>query len=641
MQIVWLSIILLMIFGLTILMVFRRPKLSKIESFDDFLSSITAFTNGQEKYYADQLTKEIPVNPGIDYGRISPSIHNASFNNVPASKRFTESLSNRLYTDSTSKFTEADAKFCRGASHPSKLPARPPNATVACGWWYIDDLSTPSVGILGTRDNAMFPTSVPVGGKYIWDIPTASKLEDIKRCKQITNCSVIDVQDLQGKCGFCPDKGHAIPTNRNGTEKYPGTMSCDTDLILSSQNCPIKPATTGMAGLENDTVSGQAMSYPDDSVSGQAMSYPDDNVNGVAMPVPIDRCRSLGLPSEDYKLRLYTENECSQLDSEATHFPTGECIRVDGGSFSKDCSILNTPTTRIISVCDPDENGILSRECLLSLCKGMGYTSGGAIVAMLTDPRRRMTDLDAIAIQILTNIGVSIPAALYGSGDIDLISAKELYYKIMLASSQGTKELYRQAANWLVYGSKDFNPCDLEDDARGPFYAQCIQQQFRKAGCQPGGMAYPKTLDQFGQFSNSKWANVKTQFADLYSSLSDEDGDVQDKAVQNCLGIGVSREPTMACPELVGMWQIVSNDDAVRAMYNLTITQRDDGFYVEGWPGTGAGEVEYDREHKRGMFNMRLYDNDAPFNVPFSYNPNNNTLYWDANASKTPFRKLN
>jgi hypothetical protein len=637
MQIVWLSIILVMILGLTILMVFRRPKLSKIESFDDFLSSITAFTNGQEKYYADQLTKEIPVNPGIDYGRISPSIHNASFNNVPASKRFTESLSNRLYTDSTSKFTEADAKFCRGASHPSKLPARPPNATVACGWWYIDDLSTPSVGILGTRHNAMFPTSVPVGGKYIWDIPTASKLEDIKRCKQITNCSVIDVQDLQGKCGFCPDRGHAIPTNSNGTEKYPGTMSCDADLILSSQNCPIIPPAWNPT---NETV--------DDSLNAIAIGggggggeKVDDSADGQATFAPVDRCRSLGRPSDDSKLRLYTEDECAQLDSEATHFRTGECIRVDGGSFSKDCNILNTPTPPIISVCDPDDNGILSRECLLSLSKGMGYTSGGAIVAMLTDPRRKMTDLDAIAIQILTNIGVSIPAALYGSGDIDLISAKELYYKIMLACSQGTKELYRQAANWLVYGSKDFNPCDLEDDVRGPFFAQCIQQEFRKAGCQPGGAAYPKTLDQFGQFSNSKWANVKTQFADLYSSLSDEDGDVQDKAVQNCLGIDVPREPTTACPELVGMWQIESDNDAVRAMYNLRITQRDGGFYVEGWSGTGEGEVEYDKERQRGIFYMRLYDNDAPFNVPFSYNPNNNTLYWDAKASKTPFKKIN
>jgi hypothetical protein len=395
-----------------------------------------------------------------------------------------------------------------------------------------------------------------------------------------------------------------------------------------------------MAGLENDAVAGQAMSYSDDSVSGQAMSYSDDNVAGQAAFVPEERCRSLGRPSDDDSLRLYTEDECTQLDAEATHFPGGECVRVDGGSFSQDCRFLNAPTTPLISVCDPDVKGLLSRECLLSLSKGMGYTSGGAIVAMLTDPRRRMTDMDAIAIQILTNIGVSIPAALYGSGDIDLISAKELYYKIMLASSQGTKELYRQAANWLVYGSNDFNPCDLEDDATGPFFAQCIQQEFRKAGCQPGGTLYPKTLDQFGQFSNSKWANVKTQFADLYSSLSDENADVQDEATKSCLGIGVYREPTSACPELVGVWQIVSYDDAVRAMYNLTITQRGSGYYVEGWSGTGEGEVEYNQELQRGMFNLRLYsDGKTPWNVPFSYNPGNKTLYWD--AEKTPFRRLN
>jgi hypothetical protein len=563
-------------------MIFQKPKLSKIESFDDFLSSVTGFTDGQEKYYTDQLTKEIPVNPGINFGRVSNSIQNASTNNIPASKRFTESLSNRLFTDSTSKFTEADAKFCRSASHPSKLPARPPNATLACGWWYVDDLSVPSVGALGTRENPLFSTSLPVGGQYIWDIATASMKEDIKRCRQITNCTIVDIPDLEGKCGFCPDKGYAIPTNRNGGEKYPDIQSCNTDLILTSQYCPKQPATTGVAALENDYVGGFAVSAPDE----ERNSTPDDTVNGVAA--------------------------------------------------------ISDSISRFNDVCDPDDNGILSRECLLSLSKGMGYTSGGAVVAMLTDPRRGLSDMDAIAIQILTNIGVSIPAALYGSGDIDFGSAKELYYKIMLVSSQGTKELYRQAANWLVYGTNEFNPCDLADDAQGPFFAQCIQQEFRKAGCQPAGAAYPKTMEQFGQFFYSKWANVKTQFADLYSSLSDDDGEVQDEAARNCLGIGVYREPVTECPELVGMWQRVSNDDAIRAMYNLRITQKDGGYYVEGWSGSGAGDVEYDSERRRGTFKLILYeDGETPWNVPFRYNPENKTLYWGGAEYDTPFRRIN
>jgi hypothetical protein len=662
MQIVWLSIILAIIAGLTILMVFRKPKLSKIEAYSNFLAEISSFSEGQAKYNTDQLTKEIPLNPGIDFGGIESSIQNASVNNVPAPKRVAESLANRLFTDSTSKFSEADAKFCRGASHPSKFPPRNRRSTVGCGWWYVNDPSVPSVGVLGSRQEALFTTGLPAAGEYIWDIATASKKEDIKRCKQITNCSVVGVSDLRGKCGFCPSKGHAIPTKSNGSEKYPSTIPCDTDLILLSQNCPVQPAMTGIAALENDgAVEGEAMFGADGEVKKKTKKKKSKDGGGVgdegdeddsgeggdddalyseAVFASEERCRSLGRPSDDNSLRLYTKAECTQLDPSATHLPTGECIRVDGGSFSIECRNLNARRNRIIGICDPDDDGILSRECLLSLSKGMGYTSGGAIVAMLTDPLRTLTDLDATAIQILTNIGVSIPDALYGSGDIDADSAKELYYKIMLVSSQGTKELYRQAANWLVYGTNDFNPCDLADDAKGPFLPQCIQQQFRKAGCQPAGALYPKTLDQFGQFTYSKWANVKTQFADLYSGLSDNDGDVQDKAVKDCLGIGVYRYPPTECPELVGMWQRASGDDRIRAMYNLTISQRGGGYYVEGWPGTGAGNVEYDKDLKRGVFKLQLYDNGNPLNVPFSYNPEKKTLIWGTGRSRMVFRQL-
>jgi hypothetical protein len=155
--------------------------------------------------------------------------------------------------------------------------------------------------------------------------------------------------------------------------------------------------------------------------------------------------------------------------------------------------------------------------------------------------------MDNLAIKVLNTIGISVPDALFGSGDIDAESAKEIYYELSATARGGTQELYREAAKWLVYGTKNFDPCNVPENTTGPFMEQCIQREFRKAGCQPAGSDYPSKAEQFGKYAGYKWSDIRKEFKTLHDSMSDEDGNVQDEAVQKCLGVTVKRGPEPPC----------------------------------------------------------------------------------------------
>ena len=50
-------------------------------------------------------------------------------------------------------------------------------------------------------------------------------------------------------------------------------------------------------------------------------------------------CGNLGSPSADNNIRVYTKSECDQLGG--NHYPSGECLKPEGGSWSWDCRDLN------------------------------------------------------------------------------------------------------------------------------------------------------------------------------------------------------------------------------------------------------------------------------------------------------------
>ena len=605
MELTWIIVLTLLIVGLASLMFFIKPKQTQIEAFisvegvvdPNFNSVQTSFADNQFSYNHNTLDKEILTNPGLILDNFSQSVKQPGISRP--NPRAAEAVQNQLQIDPYNKFTEEDDNFCRTARKPSQLPGRRKSATVACGWWYVEDPNTPSMGALGRRTGPLFPDNLPQGGEWIWGISDATTLENIKLCKQITNCNLVGLKELNGLCGFCPDKGHSMPVKTDGTEMYPDMGLCGSKLIQMPQKCP----------------------KPDAPVT-----TPD----GIS-------CGTYGEPSEDGSLRLYSKAECTALDPLAKHTENGMCLREDGNSYSVDCRNLNAPAP-VVDICDPDAKGRLSRACLLSLSQGMGYTNGGAIVKLLSDPNARQSEIDAIALSIMATNGITIPPALLGSGDIDANSATEIYYRLLEMANGGTQALQREAAKWLVFGTNDFDPCAIPEDAMGPFLPQCIQREFRKAGCQPAGKNYPGNVTQLGKYNNYRWSNVIKEFQSLYNSMSDSDGAKQDEAVKKCLGMGVSREKSDPCPELVGIWQYADDNTDV---FRLTIRKKDNIYFVEGWAGTGSGEVQYDKSRRQGTFKFILYkDGKTPWDVEFSYNPMNTTLYWDAGRTDAPFKRV-
>jgi hypothetical protein len=177
----------------------------------------------------------------------------------------------------------------------------------------------------------------------------------------------------------------------------------------------------------------------------------------------------------------------------------------------------------------------------------MGYSKGGAIVKMLSNTAATLSEMETLAINMLNTIGITVPKAILGEGDIDANSAMENYFEIINITNGNVAEVYREAAKLLVYGTENFDPCAVPGDTMGPFMPQCIQREFRKAGCQPAGEDYPGKAEMLGKFSGYKWSEVKREFSELYASMKSADGDVQDEAVKKCLGVKAVREPPKPC----------------------------------------------------------------------------------------------
>jgi hypothetical protein len=106
----------------------------------------------------------------------------------------------------------------------------------------------------------------------------------------------------------------------------------------------------------------------------------------------------------------------------------------------------------------------------------------------------------------------------------------------------------QQAASWLCIGTNNFDPCNLPDNTPGPFINQCIEQQWRIAGCQPAGTQYPSDQSVLNRLNALTWGKVKEIFTNTYNAMTSEKDPVkQDVAVLRCLGINTKRTTPLPC----------------------------------------------------------------------------------------------
>lgn len=458
----WLSIVILLLVLGVVAFVASAKRNATAEGFGEFKTSQMDFANYQNTYFHDKINKGILTNPGLNLNGLNDAAAQPDLY-LPKSPK--DDMTRFFMEDPENAFTEEDNTMCRGATHPRFLPVRKPGDRIGCGWYFKESPDAMSLGALGTRDGPVIPTGLK-GGMWIWNREEAIKLEDMKRCKALSNCEMLELGDISRECGFCQEKGHGIPINSNGSPKYPedAAGNCGSTIVTKADDC-----------------------YPPEEET-------ETDENGVVV----------------------------------ARAPVRE-----GAAGSRWC--IN--------------NGIVSVPCLLNSLQWYGYNPargglGKLISGSAPDAMTRS------ALSKLAESGLALPEAFWKRRDRTTVSqATGVIAGISNKARRldGTNE--SRAARFLVDGTP-YSPCEsYTGDKRGPFDVECLQQAFRKAGCQAGGAAYPSQRTAVSEMANVTWSQANAMFKKTYDNMKSADPRTQDMALKNCLGVGAefSRDVGETC----------------------------------------------------------------------------------------------
>jgi hypothetical protein len=476
---VWIILVFLIVGAVTLFMVIEnlRRKTYTTEGFGIFKDLSDDFTIAQRRTFHDQADKEILVNPGVNLQGVNDAFRQPDIY-LPNSPDRDFSV---YFREDSNRFNDDDFKLCKSAIHPKNL-RRAPRATMGCGWWYVEDPNRTSTGALGLLRGPMKPTELTKlfpGGRWVWNLAEAAKLEDIKKCRRVKSCDVLNATGIHKECGFCYELGHGIPIETTGKPKYPNDEngSCPERVVINSEDCP----------------------------------RPQDLVNKAIAEVA----------------------ETSDLEFDANGNVVSEGVPVQ--------------TVQIKAMCDPDRHGRLTGDCLISLAKSVGMSEQGSIIRLIRS-RAAPNDLDQGAITFVRKYGnINVPEGVLGKGNVDKGAAADIYSRIVQGQMH-TQNRVREAARYLCVGNENFDLCLNEDSETGPFAIDCMQREFRKAGCQMSGKAAPNDRNA-SKYSSGTWKSMKDSFAKLHADMKSGNQSVQDKAVQDCLGTSLlSQQPEM-CDE--------------------------------------------------------------------------------------------
>jgi len=315
----------------------------------------------------------------------------------------------------------------------------------------------------------------------------------------------------QSKGAIGTSRGPIFPTGNQGQWIWDLTTAAEMEDIKQCKrltSCENVDATnfSGKCGFCPD------LGYGVPITSTGAARYTDEALGGACTSTPVRTASQCALPS--------TEDEDS--------LPEG------GGSSSSGGA----------NVCVVSSSGNLSAACIVRQAKEAGMSVGGAFILRVLNPTSARSETETEAFAILSQAGFMLPSSPY---KIDAITALNQCSAVVAAQVSGANPQIKAAAGYVSSGAL-FEICSLEPTAIGPFKTSCLQQEFRKAGCQPAGANFPSTQDKADAATLGKtMAQVRTMYTDLFNSMSSTDGVVADRAVKNCLGITVSRPAGSTC----------------------------------------------------------------------------------------------
>ncbi len=454
----------------------------------------TSFEDQRDYFHYQRSPLDNPgmlqVNPGIFMG--PSALRKSDFDLATKTPGYTfdpSSAANGIakFLNTTVAEENLDDLQCRNASRPSNLKGDTTFMTErarkgeGCGWWFVENLYTPSTGAFGkaptldeygVQTDAGGPTDPTIrtqfpGGRWIWNLDEAEQREHIKRCKRIQNCDLISSSD---DCAFCPSKGYAVPI-ANGVLKYPndeeGNCGDLSTLVSDSSRCPPLVIQPRLTNYDYDY---------------------DRNGNVVA-------------------------------------------------GANSDALLQVGQTLEFVCAASP-----LTKECRLAMCKELAGCTEGRGLHRIVQQDGALQETDRLALQYLSQRGrLGISNTFLQSGTMPKTEAMDLMRRIEAMSMSSTSGIAKAAAKWLR-DETPFDVCQYADGDTGPFPLECLQREFRKAGCQASGAGYPSDPTAF---AGSSFGTIKTQFRDLFQRMNDtqqmQNVREQDEAVRSCLGISMVR----------------------------------------------------------------------------------------------------
>lgn len=180
--------------------------------------------------------------------------------------------------------------------------------------------------------------------------------------------------------------------------------------------------------------------------------------------------------------------------------------------------------------CTPYE-GRLSVSCLVNLARSAGFSPEGAMMRLIKTGGP-LQAADRVGFEMLeTKASIVVGEALWKTRTMSRDEAATLFGKIATAAI--AKSEARDAARWFTEG-RSFDACAYADNDVGPFPLECVRQEFRKAGCQASGTAYPN------KGVGGTMGEIRGRFRDLYATMNRDPArsiKEQDEAVAACLGV--------------------------------------------------------------------------------------------------------
>ena len=206
------------------------------------------------------------------------------------------------------------------------------------------------------------------------------------------------------------------------------------------------------------------------------------------------------------------------------------------------------------SVCQPDSQGRLSKNCLVNIAGMANLTDKGTIVQALRDSANPNTGSSQTntAAGVMQMYNFSIPNGLLSDGSVTVNAALDTYNRISKASQSSSVPRVQKAAANLATGAS-FDICDYDNSSTEEFALKCLQNLYLNAGCQGRGSEFP-TNDNIKDFYGKKWGDIKQNVNLLVAQMTNPTRaytiDQQKIAIQRCIGTHLRQESISYCNEL-------------------------------------------------------------------------------------------